>query len=231
MIKKWSILLFTAILLTGCSGQAENTEKTSKTITEKSTAEKDKKTATQDKITVEPMKLTAKEKNLLEALSGESFGVMTVKGLKESNKSVSLIGMHYKDGKLVDDNTKNVTINLHQSGVDDRVNFSYQVNEGEEEDGNVDLLKLTYSWWTDKEEKELTKLSTSVDFKQDVGGNLSMMHAEPFDMTPGEKKLISVTITTGMSIETSGLEGFEQNLKESLKDVKQAYLVYVQLDK
>ncbi|MFS0655084.1 hypothetical protein [Bacillus sp. 179-C3.3 HS] len=226
MIKKWSILLFAALLLTGCSGQADNTEKTSKTITEKSEAEKDKKTTAQEKITVEPMKLTANEKNLLEALSDESFEAMTVKGLKDSNKSVSLIGMHYKDGKLVEENTKDVTINLHQNGVDNSVNFIYQLDDEKD-----DLLKVTYSLWKDKEQNELTKLSTSLDFKQDVGGNTTITESDLFHISPGVKKLISTTITTGMNYEFSGLTGSEKNLKKELKDVKQAYLVYLQLDK
>ncbi|OLP63360.1 hypothetical protein BACPU_32890 [Bacillus pumilus] len=226
MIKKCSILLFASFLLAGCGGQTENTEKTANTVTEKPATEKDKKTVSQDKITVEPMKLTANEKSLLEALTDESFKAMTVKGLKASYKSVSLIGMHYKDGQLLKDDTKDATIQLHQNGVDKRVNFIYQI------DDEIDhLLKATYTLWVDKEKSELTKLSTSVDFKQDVGGSISIMREEPLHITPGEKKLIYITITSGPKTTTPGLTGFEKNPEKTLKNVKHAYLLYVQLNK
>lgn len=226
MIKKWSILLLTVFLLAGCGEKAAETTTTEKTVSEKPATEKNKETATHDEVTVEPMKLTKNEKSLLEALSDKPFEAMTVKGLKGSNKSVSLIGMHYKDGQLLKEDTKKITIDLHQNGVDNSVNFIYQL-----EDEKDDLLKVTYSLWKDKEQSELTKLSTSMDFKQDVGGNTTISASDLFHMSSGEKKLISTTITTGMNHEFSGLTGSEKNLKEELKDVKQAYLVYLQLDK
>ncbi|MEK5133397.1 hypothetical protein NST39_04995 [Bacillus sp. FSL W8-0645] len=226
MIKKWSILLFTVFLLAGCGEKAEETLTTEKTVSEKPATDKNKETATQDEITVEPMKLTKNEKNLLKSLSDESFEAMTVKGLKESVKSVSLIGMHYKDGQLLKEDTKKITMKLHQNGVDNSVKFIYQLEEKKD-----DLLNVTYSLWKDKEQSEQTKLATSVDFKEDVGGNTTITEANLFHMSPGEKKLISTTITTGMNYEFSGLTDSEKNLKEELKGVKQAYLVYLQIDK
>ncbi|WP_260982991.1 hypothetical protein [Bacillus pumilus] len=64
-----------------------------------------------------------------------------------------------------------------------------------------------------------------------MGGNTTISETDIFHMSPGEKKLISITITTGMNYEFSGLTNSEKILKEELKDVKQAYLVYLQLDK
>ncbi|MBU8658577.1 MULTISPECIES: hypothetical protein [Bacillus] len=226
MLKKWSVLIFTFVLLAGCGEKAEETTQTEKTVSEKPATEKNKKTATQDEITIEPMKLTKNEKNLLESLSDKSFEAMTVKGLKESVKSVSLIGLHYKDGQLLKEDTKKITLKLHQNGVDNSVKFIYQLEEKKD-----DLLKVTYSLWKDKEQREQTKLATSVDFKQDVGGNTTISETDIFHMSPGEKKLISITITTGMNYEFSGLTNSEKILKEELKNVKQAYLVYLQLDK
>lgn len=226
MLKKWSVLIFTVFLLAGCGEKAEETLTTEKTVSEKPATDKNKETATQDEITVEPMKLTKNEKNLLKSLSDESFEAMTVKGLKESVKSVSLIGMHYKDGQLLKEDTKKITMKLHQNGVDNSVKFIYQLEEKKD-----DLLNVTYSLWKDKEQSEQTKLATSVDFKEDVGGNTTITEANLFHMSPGEKKLISTTITTGMNYEFSGLTDSEKNLKEELKGVKQAYLVYLQLDK
>ncbi|MEB2357032.1 hypothetical protein [Bacillus pumilus] len=226
MLKKWSVLIFTVFLLAGCGEKAAETLTTEKTVSEKPATDKNKETATQDEITVEPMKLTKNEKNLQKSLSDESFEAMTVKGLKESVKSVSLIGMHYKDGQLLKEDTKKITMKLHQNGVDNSVKFIYQLEEKKD-----DLLNVTYSLWKDKEQSEQTKLATSVDFKQDVGGNTTITEANLFHMSPGEKKLISTTITTGMNYEFSGLTDSEKNLKEELKGVKQAYLVYLQLDK
>ncbi|WP_284906179.1 hypothetical protein [Bacillus sp. lyk4-R2A-2] len=226
MLKKWSVLISTVFLLAGCGEKAAETLTTEKTVSEKPATDKNKETATQDEITVEPMKLTKNEKNLLKSLSDESFEAMTVKGLKESVKSVSLMGMHYKDGQLLKEDTKKITMKLHQNGVDNSVKFIYQLEEKKD-----DLLNVTYSLWKDKKQSEQTKLATSVDFKQDVGGNTTITEANLFHMSPGEKKLISTTITTGMNYEFSGLTDSEKNLKEELKGVKQAYLVYLQLDK
>ena len=227
MFKKWSILLITVFLLAGCGEKAAETTTTEKTVSEKPATEKNKEISNQHKVTVEPMKLTKSEKNLLDVLTADKPELMmTVQGLKANNKSVSLIGVHYKDGQLLKEDTKDVTIKLHQNGVDKSVNFIYQLDEEKD-----DLLKATYSFWVDKEKNELRKLSTSMDFKQDVGGNLMIMQEETFHMAPGEKKLISITITTGAKSSSPGLIEFEKNPKKNLKNVKHAYLVYLQLDK
>ncbi|MBR0608020.1 hypothetical protein HF689_17950 [Bacillus safensis] len=227
MFKKWSILIFTVFLLAGCGEKAAETTTTEKTVSDKPATEKNEETSNHDKVTVEPMKLTKSEKNLLNVLTADKPELMmTVQGLKASNKSVSLIGVHYKDGQLLKEDTKDVTIKLHQNGVDKSVNFIYQLDEEKD-----DLLKATFGFWVDKENNELMKLSTSIDFNQDVGGNTTITESDIFHMSPGEKKIISTTITTGMNYEFSGLTGSEKNLRKELKDVKQAYLVYLQLDK
>ncbi|MDX2363920.1 hypothetical protein HP440_18060 [Bacillus altitudinis] len=218
MIKKWSILLFTVLLLAGCGEKAAETTTTEKTVSKIET-ESDSK----NQVTIEKMKLTKKEKNLLEASTTNEIVALTLKGLTKNNKSITFIGSHYKNGRLVDKEASSSTFTLHQDGTDQTMNVLFQLSH------EKDIFNSQFSIWSDKKNGGITKATSSFPFK--VSDYVFSAQSESVKVASGDKALIAYTAAMGKNGDVPMLDKIEKNPKQALKHISHAYLFYIQLDK
>ncbi|KIL09833.1 hypothetical protein [Bacillus safensis] len=218
MFKKWSILLFTVFLLAGCGEKAEETTTTEKTVSTIKT-----ESATKNQVTIEQMKLSKKEKNLLEAATTNEKVVLTLKGLTKKNKSITFIGSHYKNGRLVNKEASSATFTLHQNGTDQTVNVLLQLLH------EKDTYESQFSIWSDKKNDGMTKATSSFPFK--VSDYVFSAQSETVKVASGEKALIAYTAAMGKDGGSTIFDEIEKNPKQALKNMSHAYLFYIQLDK
>lgn len=218
MVKKWSILLFTVFLLAGCGEKAEETTTTEKTVSTIKT-----EPATKNQVTIEQMKLSKKEKNLLEAATTNEKVALTLKGLTKKNKSITFIGSHYKNGRLVDKEASSATFTLHQDGTDQTVNVLLQLHH------EKDTYESQFSIWSNKKNDGMTKATSSFPFK--VSDYVFSAQSETGKVASGGKALIAYTAAMGKDGNSPMLEEIQKNPKQALKNKSHAYLFYIQLDK
>lgn len=218
MFKKWSILLFTVFLLAGCGEKAEETTTTEKTVSTIKT-----EPATKNQVTIEQMKLSKKEKNLLEAATANEKVALTLKGLTKKNKSITFIGSHYKNGRLVNKEASSATFSLHQDGTDQTVNVLLQLHH------EKDTYESQFSIWSDKKNDGMTKATSSFPFK--VSDYVFSAQSETVKVASGGKALIAYTAAMGKDGGSTIFEEIEENPKQALKNKSHAYLFYIQLDK
>ncbi|WP_224927853.1 hypothetical protein [Bacillus safensis] len=218
MFKKWSILLFTVFLLVGCGEKAAETTTTEKTVSTIKT-----EPATKNQVTIEQMKLSKKEKNLLEAATTNEKVALTLKGLTKKNKSITFIGSHYKNGRLVNKEASSATFTLHQNGTDQTVNVLLQLHH------EKDTYESQFSIWSDKKNDGMTKATSSFPFK--VSDYVFSAQSETVKVASGEKALIAYTAAMGKDGGSTIFEEIEKNPKQALKNKSHAYLFYIQLDK
>ncbi|WP_338594405.1 hypothetical protein [Bacillus safensis] len=218
MFKKWSILLFTVFLLAGCGEKAAETTTTEKTVSTIKT-----EPATKNQVTIEQMKLSKKEKNLLEAATTNEKVALTLKGLTKKNKSITFIGSHYKNGRLVNKEASSATFTLHQNGTDQTVNVLLQLHH------EKDTYESQFSIWSDKKNDGMTKATSSFPFK--VSDYVFSAQPETVKVASGEKALIAYTAAMGKDGGSTIFEEIEKNPKQALKNKSHAYLFYIQLDK
>ncbi|MGG1696618.1 hypothetical protein [Bacillus zhangzhouensis] len=218
MIKKWSILLFTVFLLAGCGMKAEETTTTVKTVSKKET-----EPVSKNQVTIEKMKLTKKEESLLDATTTNEMVALTLKGLTKKNKSITFIGSHYKNGRLVDEEASSATFTLHQDGTDQTMNMLFQLNH------QKDIYESQFSIWSDKKNDGMTKATSSFPFK--VGDYVFSAQFESVKVASGEKALIAYTAAMGKDGNSPMLGAIEKNPEKALKNMSHAYLFFVQLDK
>lgn len=218
MFKKWSILLFTVFLLAGCGEKAEETTTTEKTVSTIKT-----ESATKNQVTIEQMKLSKKEKNLLEAATTNEKVALTLKGLTKKNKSITFIGSHYKNGRLVNKEASSATFTLHQNGTDQTVNVLLQLLH------EKDTYESQFSIWSDKKNDGMTKATSSFPFK--VSDYVFSAQSETVKVASGEKALIAYTAAMGKDGVSTIFDEIEKNPKQALKNMSHAYLFYIQLDK
>ncbi|APT48852.1 hypothetical protein [Bacillus safensis] len=218
MFKKWSILLFTVFLLAGCGEKAEETTTTEKTVSTIKT-----ESATKNQVTIEQMKLSKKEKNLLEAATTNEKVALTLKGLTKKNKSITFIGSHYKNGRLVNKEASSATFTLHQNGTDQTVNVLLQLLH------EKDTYESQFSIWSDKKNDGMTKATSSFPFK--VSDYVFSAQSETVKVASGEKALIAYTAAMGKDGGSTIFDEIEKNPKQALKNMSHAYLFYIQLDK
>ncbi|MEH7203767.1 hypothetical protein [Bacillus safensis] len=218
MFKKWSILLFTVFLLAGCGEKAAETTTTEKTVSTIKT-----EPATKNQVTIEQMKLSKKEKNLLEAATTNEKVALTLKGLTKKNKSITFIGSHYKNGRLVNKEASSATFTLHQNGTDQTVNVLLQLHH------EKDTYESQFSIWSDKKNDGMTKATSSFPFK--VSDYVFSAQSETVKVALGEKALIAYTAAMGKDGGSTIFEEIEKNPKQALKNKSHAYLFYIQLDK
>lgn len=218
MFKKWSILLFTVFLLAGCGEKAAETTTTEKTVSTIKT-----EPATKNQVTIEQMKLSKKEKNLLEAATTNEKVALTLKGLTKKNKSITFIGSHYKNGRLVNKEASSATFTLHQNGTDQTVNVLLQLHH------EKDTYESQFSIWSDKKNDGMTKATSSFPFK--VSDYVFSAQSETVKVASGGKALIAYTAAMGKEGNAPMLDVIEKNPKEALKNKSHAYLFYIQLDK
>ncbi|KUF22043.1 hypothetical protein [Bacillus sp. G1(2015b)] len=218
MFKKWSILLFTVFLLAGCGEKAAETTTTEKTVSTIKT-----EPATKNQVTIEQMKLSKKEKNLLEAATTNEKVALTLKGLTKKNKSITFIGSHYKNGRLVNKEASSATFTLHQNGTDQTVNVLLQLHH------EKDTYESQFSIWSDKKNDGMTKATSNFPFK--VSDYVFSAQPETVKVASGEKALIAYTAAMGKDGGSTIFEEIEKNPKQALKNKSHAYLFYIQLDK
>ncbi|MCA6610101.1 hypothetical protein [Bacillus safensis] len=218
MVKKWSILLFTVFLLAGCGEKAEETTTTEKTVSTIKT-----EPATKNQVTIEQMKLSKKEKNLLEAATTNEKVALTLKGLTKNNKSITFIGSHYKNGRLVNKEASSATFTLHQDGTDQTVNVLLQLHH------EKDTYESQFSIWSNKKNDGMTKATSSFPFK--VSDYVFSAQSETVKVASGGKALIAYTAAMGEDGNLPMLEEIQKNPKQALKNKSHAYLFYIQLDK
>ncbi|ARD55459.1 MULTISPECIES: hypothetical protein [Bacillus] len=218
MFKKWSILLFTVFLLAGCGEKAEETTTTEKTVSTIKT-----EPATKNQVTIEQMKLSKKEKNLLEAATANEKVALTLKGLTKKNKSITFIGSHYKNGRLVNKEASSATFSLHQDGTDQTVNVLLQLHH------EKDTYESQFSIWSNKKNDGMTKATSSFPFK--VSDYVFSAQSETVKVASGGKALIAYTAAMGKDGGSIIFEEIEENPKQALKNKSHAYLFYIQLDK
>ncbi|MBG9826292.1 lipoprotein [Bacillus safensis] len=218
MVKKWSILLFTVFLLAGCGEKAEETTTTEKTVSTIKT-----ESATKNQVTIEQMKLSKKEKNLLEAATTNEKVALTLKGLTKKNKSITFIGSHYKNGRLVNKEASSATFTLHQDGTDQTVNVLLQLHH------EKDTYESQFSIWSNKKNDGMTKATSSFPFK--VSDYVFSAQSETVKVASGGKALIAYTAAMGKDGNAPMLEEIQKNPKQALKNKSHAYLFYIQLDK
>lgn len=218
MVKKWSILLFTVFLLAGCGEKAEETTTTEKTVSTIKT-----EPATKNQVTIEQMKLSKKEKNLLEAATTNEKVALTLKGLTKKNKSITFMGSHYKNGRLVDKEASSATFTLHQDGTDQTVNVLLQLHH------EKDTYESQFSIWSNKKNDGMTKATSSFPFK--VSDYVFSAQSETVKVASGGKALIAYTAAMGKDGNSPMLEEIQKNPKQALKNKSHAYLFYIQLDK
>ncbi|MED0803344.1 hypothetical protein P4T22_17305 [Bacillus safensis] len=218
MFKKWSILLFTVFLLAGCGEKAEETTTTEKTVSTIKT-----EPATKNQVTIEQMKLSKKEKNLLEAATANEKVALTLKGLTKKNKSITFIGSHYKNGRLVNKEASSATFSLHQDGTDQTVNVLLQLHH------EKDTYESQFSIWSNKKNDGMTKATSSFPFK--VSDYVFSAQSETVKVASGGKALIAYTAAMGKDGNAPMLEEIQKNPKQALKNKSHAYLFYIQLDK
>ncbi|MBQ4843033.1 hypothetical protein P9B08_06940 [Bacillus safensis] len=218
MFKKWSILLFTVFLLAGCGEKAEETTTTEKTVSTIKT-----EPATKNQVTIEQMKLSKKEKNLLEAATANEKVALTLKGLTKKNKSITFIGSHYKNGRLVNKEASSATFTLHQDGTDQTVNVLLQLHH------EKDTYESQFSIWSNKKNDGMTKATSSFPFK--VSDYVFSAQSETVKVASGGKALIAYTAAMGKDGGSTIFEEIEENPKQALKNKSHAYLFYIQLDK
>ncbi|MEH7792369.1 hypothetical protein [Bacillus safensis] len=218
MFKKWSILLFTVFLLAGCGEKAEETTTTEKTVSTIKT-----EPATKNQVTIEQMKLSKKEKNLLEAATTNEKVALTLKGLTKNNKSITFIGSHYKNGRLVNKEASSATFTLHQDGTDQTVNVLLQLHH------EKDTYESQFSIWSNKKNDGMTKATSSFPFK--VSDYVFSAQSETVKVASGGKALIAYTAAMGEDGNLPMLEEIQKNPKQALKNKSHAYLFYIQLDK
>ncbi|MEB2269451.1 hypothetical protein LAV33_04095 [Bacillus safensis] len=218
MFKKWSILLFAVFLLAGCGEKAEETTTTEKTV---STIKKEP--AIKNQVTIEQMKLTKREKNLLEAATTNEKVALTLKGLTKKEKSITFIGSHYKNGRLVNKEASSATFTLHQDGTDQTVNVLLQLHH------EKDTYESQFSIWSDKKNDGMTKATSSFPFK--VSDYVFSAQSETVKVSSGGKALIAYTAAMGKDGGSTIFEEIEKNPKQALKNKSHAYLFYIQLDK
>ncbi|WP_366204587.1 hypothetical protein [Bacillus safensis] len=218
MFKKWSILLFAVFLLAGCGEKAAETTTTEKTVSTIKT-----EPATKNQVSIEQMKLSKKEKNLLEAATTNEKVALTLKGLTKKNKSITFIGSHYKNGRLVNKEASSATFTLHQNGTDQTVNVLLQLHH------EKDTYESQFSIWSDKKNDGMTKATSSFPFK--VSDYVFSAQSETVKVASGEKALIAYTAAMGKDGGSTIFEEIEKNPKQALKNKSHAYLFYIQLDK
>ncbi|AWI36013.1 hypothetical protein BA81_12061 [Bacillus safensis FO-36b] len=218
MFKKWSILIFTVFLLAGCGEKAEVTTTTEKTVSTIKT-----EPATKNQVTIEQMKLSKKEKNLLEAATANEKVALTLKGLTKKNKSITFIGSHYKNGRLVNKEASSATFSLHQDGTDQTVNVLLQLHH------EKDTYESQFSIWSNKKNDGMTKATSSFPFK--VSDYVFSAQSETVKVASGGKALIAYTAAMGKDGGSIIFEEIEENPKQALKNKSHAYLFYIQLDK
>lgn len=218
MLKKWSVLIFTVLLLAGCGEKAEETTTTEKTVSTIKTESAPKK-----QVTIEQMKLTKKEKNLLEASTTNEMVALTLKGLTKKDKSITFLGSHYKNGRLVDKEASSATFTLHQDGTDQTMNVLLQLKH------EKDTYESQFSIWSDKKNDGMTKATSSFPFK--VSDYVFSAQSETVKVSSGGKALIAYTAAMGKDGNSPMLEVIEKNPKQALKNKSHAYLFYIQLDK
>ncbi|APT46537.1 hypothetical protein [Bacillus safensis] len=218
MFKKWSILFFTVFLLAGCGEKAEETTTTEKTVSIIKT-----ESATKSQVTIEQMKLSKKEKNLLEAATANEKVALTLKGLTKKNKSITFIGSHYKNGRLVNKEASSATFSLHQDGTDQTVNVLLQLHH------EKDTYESQFSIWSNKKKDGMTKATSSFPFK--VSDYVFSAQSETVKVASGGKALIAYTAAMGKDGGSTIFEEIEENPKQALKNKSHAYLFYIQLDK
>lgn len=218
MFKKWSILIFTVFLLAGCGEKAEETTTTEKTVSTIKT-----ESATKSQVTIEQMKLSKKEKNLLEAATANEKVALTLKGLTKKNKSITFIGSHYKNGRLVNKEASSATFSLHQDGTDQTVNVLLQLHH------EKDTYESQFSIWSNKKNDGMTKATSSFPFK--VSDYVFSAQSETVKVASGGKALIAYTAAMGKDGGSIIFEEIEENPKQALKNKSHAYLFYIQLDK
>ncbi|MCM3139264.1 MULTISPECIES: hypothetical protein [Bacillus] len=218
MFKKWSILLFAVFLLAGCGEKAAETTTTEKTVSTIKT-----EPATKNQVSIEQMKLSKKEKNLLEAATTNEKVALTLKGLTKKNKSITFIGSHYKNGRLVNKEASSATFTLHQNGTDQTVNVLLQLHH------EKDTYESQFSIWSDKKNDGMTKATSNFPFK--VSDYVFSAQPETVKVASGEKALIAYTAAMGKDGGSTIFEEIEKNPKQALKNKSHAYLFYIQLDK
>ncbi|MER3127339.1 hypothetical protein ABQG68_18300 [Bacillus pumilus] len=217
MLKKWSVLIFTVFLLAGCGEKAEETTTTEKTVSTIKT-----ESAAKNQVTIEQMKLTKKEKNLLEASTTNEMVALTLKGLTKKDKSITFIGSHYKNGRLVNQEASSATFTLHQDGTDQTMNVLLQLHH---EQGTYESQ---FSIWSDKKNNGMTKATSSFPFK--VSDYVFSVQSDTVRVSSGGKALIAYTADMGKDGNAPMLEKIEKNPKQALKNKSHAYLFYIQLD-
>nr|WP_257215466.1 hypothetical protein [Bacillus pumilus] len=77
------------------------------------------------------------------------------------NKSITFIGSHYKNGRLVDKEASSATFTLHQDGSHQTMHVLFQLNH------QKDIYESQFSIWSDKKNDGLTKATSSFPFKVD----------------------------------------------------------------
>ncbi|BBP88045.1 hypothetical protein BsIDN1_16630 [Bacillus safensis] len=100
--------------------------------------------AKKNQVTIEQMKQKKKKKNLLEAATANEKVALTLKGLTKKNKSITFIGSHYKNGRLVNKEASSATFSLHQDGTDQTVNVLLQLHH------EKDTYESQFSIWSKK---------------------------------------------------------------------------------
>ncbi|WP_223251698.1 hypothetical protein [Bacillus sp. LLTC93] len=169
------------------------------------------------------MKLTKKEESLLDATTTNEMVALTLKGLTKKNKSITFIGSHYKNGRLVDEEASSATFTLHQDGTDQTMNMLFQLNH------QKDIYESQFSIWSDKKNDGMTKATSSFPFK--VGDYVFSAQSESVKVASGEKALIAYTAAMGKDGISPMLGAIEKNPEKALKNMSHAYLFFVQLDK
>jgi len=218
MLKKWSILLFTVFLLAGCGEKAAEM-----TTTEKKVSTRETEPVSKKQVTIEQMKLTKKERTLLDASTTNEMVALTLKGLTKKDKSITFIGSHYKNGRLVKKETSSSTFTLHQDGTDQTINVLFQLHH------EKDVYESQFSIWSDKKNDGMTKATSSFPFK--VNDYVFSAQSESVKVASGGKALIAYTAAMGKDGNSPMLDVIEKNPKEALKNKSHAYLFYIQLDK